>query len=323
MLRKIKQLVKIVLGKVGLITRHFEKDPCVIMWIDGGFCSQIFRYLKGQWFAVRGFKVKYDISWYDNNPIDGLGKEARDFLIFKCFPGLNFETASTIQRKRYRLLYGTHLNNIEQKFKGRYEELQPPLYSYLYTLDDLIRTENEFEELARCLNWSGLHDILGTEASNIEASIRQDKKHGRKVIGLHVRRGDMSVKTFAYGHKVLTSRYYEYVLNKTVDENSVVYVFSNGYDFVMSDVVPYIRCSYVLADRTSSVYEDMFLCSICDIQIAGQGSLGNQAYSFNENRDRKLIRPLLRDNDEEILRKYYAGSYGTVEFIELSEDMYE
>ena len=323
MIRLIKRLVKNIAGKFGLIMRYFEKDPCVIMYIDGGFCSQIYRYLKGRWFAVRGFKVKYDIRFYDGKNADGLGTEARDFIMLKSFPELEFEAASLPQLWKYRLLYGSDLNHTAQKFKGRYEELRPPLYNVRYDLDGIIRTENEFEELAVCLNWSGLHDILGTEALRIEASIRQDKENGMKVIGLHVRRGDMVVKQFAYGHKVLTSRYYEYVLNKVVDENSVVYIFSNGYDFVMSDVVPYVKCRYVSADKTCGVHEDTYLCSLCEIQIAGQGSLGNRAYSFNTNRNRKLIRPVVYENSEERMRRYYAGSYGTVEFITLTEDMYE
>ena len=323
MFSRLKHPGRIICSTLGIITKHFEKDPCIIMYIDGGFSSQIFRYLKGQWFSVRGFKVKYDISWYDKNPVDCLGTEARDFLMLKCFPHLSFESADSKQIKRYKMLYGTHLLNTAERYKGRYEDLRPPVYSYLYTLDDLIRTENEFEELAECLNWSGLHDVLAPEARKIESSIIQDKQNGLHVIGLHVRRGDMAVKKYAYGNKVLTSRYYEYVLNKTADENSVIYIFSNGYDFVMSDVVPHIKCRYVLADKTDSVYEDMYLCSLCDIQIAGQGSLGADAYSFNRNRNRKLLRPLLSDNSEEIFSRYYAGSFGTVEFVRLTEDMYE
>lgn len=321
--RIIRRMGRIMCGTLGIITKHFEKDPCIIMWIDGGFCSQIFRYLKGQWFSVRGFKVKYDISWYDGRAVDGLGTEARDFLMLKCFPHLNLETPGSKELKRYKMLYGTHLLNTQRRYKGRYDDLRPPLYSHLYTLDDLIQTENEFEELSECLNWSGLHDVLGSEAQKIENSIMQDKQNGLKVIGLHVRRGDMAVKKYAYGNKVLTSKYYEYVLNKTADENSVIYIFSNGYDFVMSDIVPHIKCRYVLADKTDYVYEDMYLCSLCDIQIAGQGSLGAQAYSFNRNRNRKLIRPLLRDNAYERFSRYYAGSFGTVEFVRLTEDMYE
>ena len=131
------------------------------------------------------------------------------------------------------------------------------------------------------------------------------------------------MKKYAYGGKVLTSKYYEYVLNKTVDENSVVYIFSNGYDFVMSDVVPHIKCRYVSAEKTLGVHEDTYLCSLCEIQIAGQGSMGKYAYSFNTNRKRKLICPVIYDNGEERMQRYYAGSYGTVELITLTEDMYE
>ena len=319
-LRKTKRLVKRTLG---ILMRPFEKDPIIIMWIDGGFCSQIFRYLKGRWFAVRGFNVKYDISWYDNNPVDCLHTEHRDFLLLKCFPDVDFEVASHDELQRYRRLYSTNIHNTAKKYHGHYEELKAPLYNYWYDLDDIIATEKEFRELAQYLHWEKLHDILGTEARKIEQSIIRDKQSGLKVIGLHVRRGDMAVKKFAHGGKVLTSKYYEHVLNMAVDENSVVYIFSNGYDFVASDVVPYVKCRYILADKTSEVYEDIYLCSLCNVQIAGQGGLANMAYSFNANDDRKLIRPFLRENDEERLPRYYAGSSGTVEFVRLTEDMYE
>lgn len=320
MLRKTRYAIRRFLGN---ITKRFERDPFVIMWIDGGFCSQIAQYIKGRWFAKRGFRVKYDLSWYKNNSMDLLRVERRDFLLLKCFPDLDFERPFPGELIRYRTLYATNIHNTEKKYKGHYESLKAPLYNFEYDLNDLVATENDFEELAECINWEGLHDMLGSEARKIEQSIMRDKRNGLKVIGLHVRRGDMAIKKFAYGGKVLTSKYYEYILNRMIDRNSVIYVFSNGFDFVESEVKPYIKCKNFLVNTTSQVYEDMFLCSLCDVQIAGQGTMGRQAYSFNRNRNRKLICPFINDDDDEKLPKYYAGSFGTVEFVSLSEDMYE
>lgn len=323
MLRIIKRVAKFLLGKIGVTTKYFEKDPCVIIWIDGGFCSQIFRYLKGRWFAVRGFKVKYDISWYDKSPLDGLKTERRDFILLKCFPHIELEVSRFPERCRYKFLYGTNIHKTGKKYRGHYDQVQAPLYNFLYDLDDVIANENEYEELAQYLHWEKLHDILGPEARKIEQSIIQDKQRGLKVIGLHVRRGDMSVPQHAYGGKVLTSEYYEYVINKAADKNSVIYIFSNGFDFVESEVIPHIKCKYVMVNKTSEVFEDIFLCSLCSVIIAGQGSLAKIAYSFNTEAERRLIRPILRVNEEENLPKYYAGSRGIVELLTLSENMYE
>lgn len=318
--RLCRRIFSPLMRAAGSITKYFEKDPCVIIWIDGGICSQIFRYLKGRWYAKRGFNVKYDITWYDDNPKDILGIEDRNFLLLKCFPDIDFEAASSWELKKYRLLYSKSKRAAMRYREDRYR-LKAPLYDFLYALDWIISSEQELEGLAKCLKWESLHNILGSEAKKIEASIVQNRNNGLKTIGLHVRRGDMAAKQF--GFRVLNSRYYEHVLSLAADENSVVYVFSNGFDFVAESVVPHIKCRYVLADKTEGVHEDIFLCSLCDMQISSQGSLGKYAYLFNTNKDRKLIRPFFREQDKENLLKYYAGSYGTVEFAALTEDMYE
>ena len=321
LLRVLRSILYEACRAAGHITQYFEKDPCVIIWIDGGFCSQIFRYLKGRWYVQRGFKVKYDISWY-KDPVDCLGIESRDFVLLKYFPDLDFELAAPRELSKYRKLYSKSTRSAS-KYKGQRDKLKAPLYDFLYGLDWVIDSEKKYEELTQCLEWGHIHHILSLEAQKIEASIIEDKNKGLQTIGLHVRRGDMVSKRFAYGGKVLTSKYYEHILSLAADENSVVYVFSNGFDFVSEAVIPHIKCKYILADKTQGVHEDIFLCSLCDVQLAGQGSLGNRAYSFNKNKNRKLIRPVLRDGEEQSLPKYYAGSRGTVELVHLTEDMYE
>ena len=37
-----------------LIKMH-EKNPKIVMWIDGGICSQLFRYVEVQYWAEKGY----------------------------------------------------------------------------------------------------------------------------------------------------------------------------------------------------------------------------------------------------------------------------
>ena len=117
-----KRVLLVFTRSAGYITRYFEKDPCVIMWIDGGFCSQIFRYIKGRWYAERGFTVKYDITWYNHNPKDCLGNEGRPFLLLESFPYIDFEAASSWELIKYRMFYSKS-KRTAAKYKGHRGEI--------------------------------------------------------------------------------------------------------------------------------------------------------------------------------------------------------
>ena len=314
-----KKLLFKILGKIsipikrtiGNILRYAEKDPCVIMYVDGGFSSQILRYSKGMWFKERGHKVKFDLRWYQKNGKDDMGIEERPWRLSKCFPELELEVAADKKIDKYRRIYGTDIHDMVRRYKGREEKMQSPLYVSRYDFDYLI---TDFEMCTKYFNWEGLSEVLSESAKKIAVNIKKNKEKGKKVIGVHVRRGDM-VMTGRYW-KVLTAKYFEAAIDSVCTDDCILYFFSNGFDFVKKEILPLIHNEYVLVDSRHEDYEDIYLYSLCNVQVSSQGSWGRMAFAFNTNKDRKLVYP--NPNKEENLKNHNLCKLG----IYLEEDMY-
>lgn len=306
-----KAIINGIRRTIGNILKQIEKDPMIIMYMEGGFSSQLLRYAKGQWFAERGMKVKYDLQWFDYNGMDGSGLEAREWRIPFCFPDTKMEIASDQEIRKYRMFYGSDVHDIAEKFKGREDEMRAPLYMAKFDMDYIV----SFKDCTKYFNWQGLRNTLCDSALEIAKDIKAYQNAGKKVIGVHVRRGDMTV-TGRYW-RVLTPKYFEVAIEKAATENCIFYFFSNGFDFVKEEILPNIKQEYVLVDGQYKEYEDIYLYSLCDIQIASQGSWGKLAYQFNKNPERIMISPNYSINEDV---EIYDN--GTIKYIHLTDDMY-
>ncbi|MEG2514553.1 MAG: alpha-1,2-fucosyltransferase, partial [Bacteroidaceae bacterium] len=80
MIRKLKCSLYKRLIKIGIIS------PKTILLMDGGVCSQMHQYLIGQLFEERGFRVLYDLSFYEEWGTDLNFKFVRNFDLLKAFP---------------------------------------------------------------------------------------------------------------------------------------------------------------------------------------------------------------------------------------------
>lgn len=295
---------------VGLVLRNFEKDPCVIMYMEGGFSSQMLRYAKGKWFEEHGKKLKFDLQWFDYNGMDGAGLEKREWRLPDCFPGIELPTATDKEIKRYKKLYGTDVQGIVKKYQNREHEIPAPVYVSKFDMDYLVN----FESCTKYFDWDELKNVLDEPAKKIAEDIKEHQRN-KKVIGVHVRRGDMTVT----GHywKVLTEKYFEKAINLVATDDCIIYFFSNGFDFVKDQIIPNLKHEYVLVDNDNKDYEDIYLYSLCDIQIASQGSWGELSFCFNKNENKMLIFP-----DYEAKKDYDVNGNGIVKHICLERDMY-
>ena len=226
-----KRIGRIVKSIVGSIMKYTEKNPCVIMYIDGGFSSQMLRYCKGMWFQERGMDVKFDLQWYEKNGKDDLGIETREWRLKECFPELMVKVASEKEVNRYRKFYGTNIHKLVKKYENKEEKLAAPLYVSLYDFDYLV----SFKDCPKYFNWQGMYNLLTESAKKIATEIMRYKKNGRNVIGVHVRRGDMAVSGSYW--KVLTAHYFEAAINEVVTEESIIYFFSNTFRIYPSTIL--------------------------------------------------------------------------------------
>ena len=69
--------------------------PEVVIYVDGGICSQMHQYLLGRYYAEQGFRVSYDIGWYARNGKDNNGIHSRIFEFRELWPELPMEIASS------------------------------------------------------------------------------------------------------------------------------------------------------------------------------------------------------------------------------------
>lgn len=312
---KFKKILKTIINHIRRIIGDFlkliEKEPMIIMYMEGGFSSQLLRYAKGQWFAERGMKVKYDLQWFDYNGMDGSGVETREWRIPLCFPDTKLEIASDREIKKYKMFYSSEVHDTARKYKGRENEMTPPLYMAKFDMDYLV----SFKDCVKYFDWQGLRNILCDSALEVADEIKMHQKDGKKVIGVHVRRGDMTA-TGGYW-KVLTPKYFEAAIEKAATDACILYFFSNGFEYVKEELLPNVKQDYVLVDGHYKEYEDIYLYSLCDIQIASQGSWGELAYQFNESPERIMIFPNYSiDTDME------TYDNGTIKHIHLTDEMY-
>ena len=70
-------------------------EPCYVVRVDGGICSQIAFIAYGHEIAkITGCPVKYDLSWFRDCAMDFDGKQVRNWDWPKAFPEMPIEEAT-------------------------------------------------------------------------------------------------------------------------------------------------------------------------------------------------------------------------------------
>lgn len=88
-----------------LLCKMHIKRPKVIVFMDGGICSQMLVYIQGMYYAEQGLDVCYDLTWYAKGGKDQNGIMPRYFEFDEMWPSLECKTISGIQRKWYLLFF--------------------------------------------------------------------------------------------------------------------------------------------------------------------------------------------------------------------------
>jgi len=69
----------------------------VILYMDGGICSQLNLYVARQLHAMKGFNTSYDINFYENNGLDSQGVHVCNIDLVKLYPDIRFKRASNLK----------------------------------------------------------------------------------------------------------------------------------------------------------------------------------------------------------------------------------
>lgn len=262
-------------------------SPKVVVQMDGGICSQMHQYLIGSFFLKKGFRVSYDLSFFDEWGMDLENKCVRNFDLLKTFSYLSFEKASQTEVAVYRRKYytlGNHspetltdysfLERTPPVFLGGYYSLAPDAWSStfksLYHIDDqVLDAENKV--------------ILRRIKSSLNS------------VAVHVRRGDLKEEVYAYG-KPASLGYFQRAVAyfKERADQAFFYFFSDEPDWVLDELIPALRLDetdslVVNINGSDKGYMDLCLIASCKNQITSKGTLGKYGALLDDNSSKIVV----------------------------------
>lgn len=248
-----------------ILCKCLIKQPKVIVYLDGGICSQMLMYLQGQYYAEHGFDVRYDTLWYETCGKDQFGIMPRHFELKEMWPSLEFLTLTKWQRKWYLLFF---------QARKKHGDLLPEPSSvkhsmYLYEYWDIPAEEHK-RLFARCYN-------LSTSAT---PAIGKDLVF-ENVVGIHVRRGDLAKGDNPY-YGGVTDGYFLRAIelcNKEFKPKKYLF-FSDEPDWVEQNICTHVQQPYEIV-RGNKGWEDLWLLAHCNVIVASQGSFGKVAAQLN------------------------------------------
>ena len=258
--------------------------PMIIVRVDGGVCSQMHQYLLGFLFNKKGYKVKYDLTWYKEFGMDMNNKDVRNFDLLKAFPKLDFEVVNDISLKFYRHFY-CYQGNYPQSNNKDWVNLTPPVLMSGYYADPENLYSVFFQEVFRI-------DTNVLDEANL---IIYQKIDSSLSAAIHVRRGDLAIETVvSYGVPVSLDYFkksIDYLRKKK--QVSLFYLFSDDKKYLTDKLIPFVKleeCEYTIVQNGADKgYVDMILMSKCNYIVTSKGTLGKYAALLNLQKRRTAI----------------------------------
>lgn len=258
--------------------------PKVIVFMDGGICSQMYQYLVGALFTQKGYKVCYDLSFYKEWGTDLNYQFVRNFDLLKAFPYLKLEQASNMDISIYKREYyypGNH--TVPRSEDYSFLEKNPPIYLGGYYLLPLELYLNTFRKLFH----------LNPQILDIPNNLLcEEIKSQTNSIAVHVRRGDLKIEVYAYG-KPASSDYFKNAITYFKDRKAHFYFFSDEPDWVSQTLLPLLPLSdnykVVNINGSDKGYMDLYLIAHCKHQITSKGSLGKYGALLMDNPRKTVI----------------------------------
>lgn len=250
-----------------LLCRLRIKRPKVIVFMDGGICSQMLMYIQGRYYDEKGLDVYYDTLWYQTYGKDADGLMPRFLEFSEMWPGLEFKSVSKSQRKWYLLFFKAQRTNGDELPKP--ESLTRSIY-----LDGWWNLPNED------------NSRMFPQYFNINSSatpINCKDRSFENVVGVHVRRGDLAKGDNPY-YGGVTDGYFLRAIefcNEKFHPQKYLF-FSDGPDWVEQNICNYITQPYEIM-RGNKAWEDLWLLAHCPIIVASQGSFGKVAARLNSD----------------------------------------
>lgn len=251
----------------GLLYKLHLKNLQVVVYVDGGICSQMLRYLDGLYYAEKGFDVYYDTLWFKRNGTDQFGKMPRLFELEEMWPMLEVNTLSKWCRKWYLIFFkAQHLN-------GDWLPTPDSISHSLYLNDYWDIPLEDFNRLFK-IHFRLETAHVPTKYINFDAD---------SIVGIHVRRGDLAKGDNPYYGGVTDGYFLRAIDYCTLQFSPKKYIFfSDEPDWVEQNICTFLALPYEIM-RGNKAWEDLWLLAQCPIIVASQGSFGKVAARLNPN----------------------------------------
>ncbi len=271
------------------------KDDLVIIRVDGGICSQISFLCLGLAFEKKGYKVKYDLTWFEKygeaafNTKNGYDSSYNvTFDIPKLFTDIKYQIASEEEINRYKKKFFVDDENIIDRtpplygggFLGRNKEAQ-----FRNFLIERLNPQLELNQKAKkCL---------------------EEMKNSLSC-AIHVRRGDLSNYNRHYGYPSSIEYFLKAVkLAQSLHSTPVkFYIFSDDLLYVKTHLLSKIEnCTLCDFHTPQEGFLDLFLMLNTKILIGSQGSFGSYAKWLNPKAlfITPIYNKLLFENDDDCI----------------------
>lgn len=247
-----------------ILCRLRLKRPKIIVYMDGGICSQMFMYLNGQYYADVA-DVYYDTRWFDKCGKDLDGRFERLFEFSTLFPDLPFQTLSASRIHFYSMFFR---NLCKEGYLPSPNSIHHTIYFGGYF-------DMQTEDLNR------LFEKYYRNTKRIEIPYHIPNSSTQINCAVHVRRGDLANREDQWYKKVPIEYFYhamQYVMGKYPQVH--FYFFSDEPDWVEQNLCACVSVPYDLISGHKA-YEDLILISECDVVIASQGSFGKIGAKLN------------------------------------------
>ena len=247
-----------------LLCRFHFKRPKIVIYMDGGICSQIYIFVKGQYYAEHGFDVRYDIRWFNVCGKDQFGDKPRVFELLDMWPNIPFKSLSNFARKYYLLFF--QAKHTDGDWLPEPATIKHSVYFYNYWNIPPDEYDKVFAK------YFVLSQARVPEFADADYA---------QCIGVHVRRGDLAKgDNPAYGG--VTDGYFLRAIdfcNGRFSPEKYMF-FSDEPDWVERNICNHLKQPYVIM-RDNKAWEDLWLLSQCPVIIASQGSFGRMAAHLN------------------------------------------
>ena len=254
------------------------KDDLVIIKADGGIASQIQFLCLGLAFEQKGYKVKYDLTWFETEGKGFYNQEKSyddsydiTWDIPKAFPQIQYEVASKDEIKRYKRKFFIDDENVIEK--------KPPLYIGGYLGRHQVAQFREY--LIEHFNPIGLKQ----NAQEILTQMRNTPS-----CAVHIRRGDLSNFNPFYGEPTSIAFFtksihlIENFLCPPPPKPITFFLFSDDISWVRKNLSPQMSDKkYVICDvhNPSQGYLDLYLVANTKCIIGSHGGMAHCAKWLN------------------------------------------